>query len=88
MELAKHQEFTEATGMPVHFCDPQSRWQRGSNENTNQLLGQYFPKKTCLKQPSTKKLEQVADQLNCRPRKTLGYQTPRTAILYDVALTG
>lgn len=88
MELAKHQEFTEATGMPVYFCDPQSPWQRGTNENTNQLLRQYFPKKTCLKQHSSKMLEQVADQLNCRPRKTLGYQTPRTAILYDVALTG
>ncbi|MBX8803425.1 IS30 family transposase [Ochrobactrum sp. MR28] len=88
MELAKHQEFTDATGMPVYFCDPQSPWQRGTNENTNQLLRQYFPKKTCLKQHSSEMLKNVADQLNRRPRKTLRYTTPQTAILYAVALTG
>lgn len=68
--------------------DPQSPWQRGTNENTNQLLRQYFPKKTCLKQHSSEMLKNVADQLNRRPRKTLSYQTPQTAILYAVALTG
>ena len=88
MELAKHQEFTDATGMPVYFCDLQSPWQRGTNENTNQLLWQYFPKKTCLKQHSSEMLKNVADQLNPRPRKTLSYQTPQTAILYAVASTG
>ena len=88
MELAKHEEFTEKTGVPVYFCDPQSPWQRGTNENTNRLLRQYFPKKTCLKKHSQKDLNAVAIQLNKRPRKTLGYNTPEKVILYDVVLTG
>ena len=88
MELAKHEEFTKKTGVPVYFCDPQSPWQRGTNENTNRLLRQYFPKKTCLKQHTQKDLNAVAIQLNKRPRKTLGYNTPEKVILYDVALTG
>jgi IS30 family transposase len=88
MELAKHEEFTKKTGVPVYFCDPQSPWQRGTNENTNRLLRQYFPKKTCLKQHTQQDLNAVAIQLNKRPRKTLGYNTPEKVILYDVALTG
>jgi len=88
MELAKHEDFTERTGVPVYFCDPQSPWQRGTNENTNRLLRQYFPKKTCLKKHTQKELNNVAIQLNNRPRKTLGYKTPEKVISYDVALTG
>ncbi len=88
MEPAKHQEFTKKTGVPVYFCDPQSPWQRGTNENTNRLLRQYFPKKTCLKKYSQKQLDEVAKQLNERPRKTLSYNTPEMTILQDVALTG
>ncbi len=88
MELAKHEEFTKRTGVPVYFCDPQSPWQRGTNENTNGLLRQYFPKKTCLKKYSQKEINTVANQLNKRPRKTLGYNTPEKMILQCVALTG
>lgn len=87
MELAKHEEFSEKTGIPVYFCDPQSPWQRGTNENTNRLLRQYFPKKTCLKKYSQSELNTVAIELNNRPRKTLGYKTPEKVISYDVALT-
>ena len=88
MELAKHHEFTKHTGVPVYFCDPQSPWQRGTNENTNRLLRQYFPKKTCLKKYSQEQLNIVSKQLNDRPRKVLGFNTPEKTILYDVALTG
>ena len=77
MELAKHVEFTKVTNIPVFFCDPQSPWQRGTNENTNSLIRQYFPKKTCLAQHSQKKLDEVATQLNERPRKTLKFGTPK-----------
>ena len=87
MELAKHAEFTKNTGVPVYFCDPQSPWQRGTNENTNSLIRQYFPKKTCLAQHSQSKLDQVAEQLNTRPRKTLKFETPKSVIGYSVALT-
>lgn len=76
MELAKHQELTDSTNMPVFFCDPQSPWQRGTNENTNSLIRQYFPKKTCLAQHSQERLNEVAYELNTRPRKTLGFKTP------------
>lgn len=86
MELAKHQEFTEKTGIPVYFCDPQSPWQRGTNENTNSLIRQYFPKKTCLRH-SQQTLNNVAEELNNRPRKVLKFLTPHEAIIKGVALT-
>lgn len=88
MELAKHVEFTEKTGVPVYFCDPQSPWQRGTNENTNSLIRQYFPKKTCLGQHSQKRLNEVAKELNERPRKTLKFKTPKEKLRVSVALTG
>ena len=87
MELAKHIELTEKTGIPVYFCDPQSPWQRGLNENTNSLIRQYFPKKTCLGQHSQDRLNEVAAQLNNRPRKSLGFKTPKQVIKNSVALT-
>lgn len=88
MEMAKHANFTIATDMAVYFCDPQSPWQRGSNENTNRLLRQYFPKKTPLDHFTQNDLDKVALELNERPRKTLGYKTPSEVISNNVALTG
>ncbi|MET0038384.1 MAG: IS30 family transposase [Candidatus Thiodiazotropha lotti] len=87
MELAKHAEFTKQTGVPVYFCDPQSPWQRGTNEYTNSLIRQYFPKKTCLAQHSQKQLNLVANQLNSRPRKILDFETPQNIINQSVVLT-
>jgi len=75
-EMAQHKEFTLATDLEVFFCDPQSPWQRGSNENTNRLLRQYFPKGQRLDQYSQSDLNKVARQLNERPRKTLDFRTP------------
>lgn len=88
MELASHKQFTVATNVKVYYCDPQSPWQRGSNENTNRLLRQYFPKGTDLSQFNQKQLNAVALKLNTRPRKTLGFITPCCKLQESVALTG
>lgn len=87
MELARHAEISEMTSMPIYFCDPKSPWQRGTNENTNCLVRQYFPKKTCLSIHSQVMLDEVAKQLNERPRKTLNFKTPKQMLEKSVALT-
>jgi len=79
-EMAAHARFTVKTGLPVYFCDPRSPWQRGSNENTNGLLRQYFPKRTEISHYTQAELDAVAAQLNGRPRQTLGFKTPSHAL--------
>jgi IS30 family transposase len=75
-EMAHHERFTVDTGVAVYFCDPKSPWQRGSNENTNGLLRQYFPKGTDLSIYSQRELNAVSRELNDRPRETLGWDSP------------
>lgn len=87
-ELTAHKQFTLASDMKVYFCDPQSPWQRGSNENTNGLLRQYFPKGTDLSVHSQARLNFVANELNQRPRETLRFRTPAEKLAEAVASTG
>ena len=87
-EMSNHKKFTLATDIKVYFCDPRNPWQRGSNENTNGLLRQYFPKGTDLSVHSQARLNAVARRLNERPRKTLGFETPADRLNACVASTG
>lgn len=86
-EMAAHRAFTIATNVQVYFCDPGRPWQRGSNENTNGLLRQYFPAGTDLSQVTQAQLDRIALRLNTRPRKTLGYETPAERLAAAVAMT-
>ena len=87
LEMAKHKTFTVTTNVKVYFCDPHSPRQRGTNENTNRLLRQYFPKRTDLSGYTQSELDKVALRLNQRPRKTLGFQTPASRLRARVATT-
>jgi len=86
-EMAQHAQLRIQTGLPIYFCDPHSPWQRGTNENTNGLLRQYFPKGTDLARHSAEDLAAVAATLNSRPRKTLGWRTPAEALDEYLSLT-
>jgi IS30 family transposase len=86
-EMAKHKAFTVATNVNVYFCDPHSPWQRGTNENTNRLLRQYFPRGTDLSRYSQSELDEIALRLNQRPRETLGFKTPAYKLQASVAPT-
>ena len=87
-EMAEHKEFSIATNVQVYFCDPKSPWQRGTNENTNRLLRQYFPKGTDLSAFTQVDLNKIALRLNQRPRKTLGFRSPAETLNESVTLTG
>lgn len=87
-EMSQHVQFSVDTGVDIYFCDPHSPWQRGSNENTNGLLRQYFPKSTDLTQVTEADLDAAADSLNGRPRQTLGWMTPSEKLAELVASTG
>ena len=78
--MAAHARFTSETGIEVYFCDPKSPWQRGSNENTNGLLRQYLPRTVNMRDYSQDDFDAIADQLNARPRQTLGFKTPSQAL--------
>jgi IS30 family transposase len=86
-ELTDHVKFTVATDVNVYFCDPRSPWQRGSNENTNGLLRQYYPKGMDLSAVSQAQLDAVAKKLNTRPRKTLNWKTPAYILEASVSTT-
>jgi IS30 family transposase len=84
--MGKHKSFTVNTNVKVYFCDPQSPWQRGTNENINGLIRQYFPKKTDLSVYSQADLNKVALRLNQRPRQTLGFETPASKLQASVCI--
>jgi IS30 family transposase len=87
-EMAQHAQFTIDTGVQVYFCDPNSQWQRGSNENTNRLLRQYLPKTTDLSKVTASELNAIARSLNGRPRQTLQWRSPSEAFNEAIAMTG